>query len=537
MKVKSLLLGAAAGLVTVAASQAADLPTRKAAPVNYVRVCDAYGAGFFYIPGTDTCLRVGGSVLAQTRIQGSSQMYAMAPNAGLGQIIAGTTATAVGAVPTSVYYAGSAYRPAGLGLTRDQVGYDAIGAIELDARTQSPWGTVRSFVRIRSVFGSGVNATTGAYGALLPGGSGFVAGPAKDFTYLDKAFIQFAGITMGRVQSFFDFYTDNFNYESLRGSNQNVWALAYTAAFGGGMSATLSIEDNYSHRGPVASVLPQSNYTFPGFFNFGGAGIAAAQIPNVVANLRIDQPWGSAQIAGAINPVRAVAYAVPTGSGTPAGMPLIVANKIGWAVSGGLKFNLDMLSPGDQLWLQAIYAQGAIGYVSGANMAFVGSPNLTPAYGIGVARTSNAYGWGNATDADCVLTLAGTCELSKALAVTAALKHYWSPTLSSALFGSYYAVNYSQNALTPVTMTGGAGGATPMALGGISNYKEVRIGTNLVWSPVKNFDIGGEIAWIRGITSRPFGLPNDYTLAATGLPTFHGVNDSFYGKIRMVRAF
>src|SRR5947209_18311559 len=66
--VKSLLLGSAAGLLTVAGAQAADLPTRKAAPVAYVRICDAYGAGFFYIPGTDTCLKVGGLALFEARV-------------------------------------------------------------------------------------------------------------------------------------------------------------------------------------------------------------------------------------------------------------------------------------------------------------------------------------------------------------------------------------------------------------------------------------------------------------------------------------
>lgn len=50
--VKSLLLGSAAGLAAVAGAQAADLPVRKAAPVEYVRVCSAYGVGFFYIPST-----------------------------------------------------------------------------------------------------------------------------------------------------------------------------------------------------------------------------------------------------------------------------------------------------------------------------------------------------------------------------------------------------------------------------------------------------------------------------------------------------
>ena len=58
--VKSLLLSSAAGLTAVASAQAADLPFRKAAPVEYVRVCDFTGAGYFYIPGTDTCLKIEG---------------------------------------------------------------------------------------------------------------------------------------------------------------------------------------------------------------------------------------------------------------------------------------------------------------------------------------------------------------------------------------------------------------------------------------------------------------------------------------------
>jgi hypothetical protein len=42
-------------------------PTANAAPVEYVRVCSLYGAGFFYIPGTDTCLNPNnGEVRTQT---------------------------------------------------------------------------------------------------------------------------------------------------------------------------------------------------------------------------------------------------------------------------------------------------------------------------------------------------------------------------------------------------------------------------------------------------------------------------------------
>src|SRR3979409_670629 len=63
--IKSLLLGSAAGLVAVAGAQAADLPV-KAKPVEYVKVCSLYGAGFWYVPGTDTCLKVGSYVRVQT---------------------------------------------------------------------------------------------------------------------------------------------------------------------------------------------------------------------------------------------------------------------------------------------------------------------------------------------------------------------------------------------------------------------------------------------------------------------------------------
>src|SRR5665811_1399522 len=57
--VKSLILGSAAGLVAMSGAQAADLPV-KAKAVEYVRICSLYGAGFYYIPGTDTCIKLGG---------------------------------------------------------------------------------------------------------------------------------------------------------------------------------------------------------------------------------------------------------------------------------------------------------------------------------------------------------------------------------------------------------------------------------------------------------------------------------------------
>ena len=69
--VKSLILGSAAGLIAMSGAQAADLPV-KAKAVEYVRICSLYGAGFFYIPGTDTCIKLGGYLRVDTTFNGGA---------------------------------------------------------------------------------------------------------------------------------------------------------------------------------------------------------------------------------------------------------------------------------------------------------------------------------------------------------------------------------------------------------------------------------------------------------------------------------
>src|SRR6185437_1541203 len=62
---KSILLGSAAGIVAVASAQAADLPTRKAAPVEYVKVCNVGGSTGSTLPSSDTCVKFSGYMTAQ----------------------------------------------------------------------------------------------------------------------------------------------------------------------------------------------------------------------------------------------------------------------------------------------------------------------------------------------------------------------------------------------------------------------------------------------------------------------------------------
>jgi len=67
--IQTLILGTAASLIAFGGAQAADLPV-KAKPVEYVRICNVHGAGFFFIPGTDTCIKLGGYLRADTTING-----------------------------------------------------------------------------------------------------------------------------------------------------------------------------------------------------------------------------------------------------------------------------------------------------------------------------------------------------------------------------------------------------------------------------------------------------------------------------------
>src|ERR1700754_1705674 len=116
--VKSLLLGSAAGLVAVAGAQAADLPV-KAKAVEYVKVCSIYGAGFYYIPGTDTCLKLGGYMRVEYGINASAGSHSPPIN---------------GANGTDT-------RNSNEYTTRTR------GVISVDSRTQTEYGTLRSYLQ------------------------------------------------------------------------------------------------------------------------------------------------------------------------------------------------------------------------------------------------------------------------------------------------------------------------------------------------------------------------------------------------------
>ena len=331
--VKSLLLGSAAGLVAVAGAQAADLPV-KAKPVEYVKICSLYGVGFYYIPGTDMCIKIGGWVRAE---------YGWGVN--------GSSTQTYGANP---YLNNRA---------TNNSWWRVRGYITADARNQTEYGTVRGYIA--------VGISTDDLGA----------GEQQTFN-ANRAFIQWAGFTFGRAASFFDFYAGaavsyfGFYPQSDTGDGGKD-VLAYTAQFGNGLSASIAAElprraqiIGVPGLAAIARAARAANAGSVGSITGGGGptntGYGGFQAPDIVANFRVDQAWGSAQIAAAAHQVtRARITSTPSaeplgyspeGSGHP-------DDKWGWAVSGGLKLNAPMIGAGDYFQTQVNYTQGALKYI------------------------------------------------------------------------------------------------------------------------------------------------------------------------------
>ncbi len=302
---------AAAVLCAAGSAQAADLAKKAPAAANYVKVCDAYGAGFFYIPGTETCLKIFGYA-----------RYTMAVNGPTNAWLENHSAT-------------SSWRRGGNG-----IGSTAKVMLSFDARSSTEYGLLRSVIELQ--------ADNVSYG--LANGTN---------VYLDKAFVQMGGLTAGRAQSFFDFLTvPQFTLSSTNEpvSDVRVNLLAYTFSFGNGISATLSIEDpsTSANSNPATAfaanrrwgyTATEQAHLYAGTDVYGGV-----HLPDLVANVNVTQAWGSAQIAAALH------EDAPSAAG--------VGAKVGWAVQGGVKINLPMIAAGDVIGLQAAYGKGAVGYVA-----------------------------------------------------------------------------------------------------------------------------------------------------------------------------
>jgi hypothetical protein len=287
--------------------------------------------------------------------------------------------------------------------------------------------------------------------------------------------------------------------------------LAYTATFGSGFSATLSVEDQADRRAAIGSTIAS---TTAAPITVGGISATSFQaqpggsrVPEIVGNIRLDQPWGAAQLSAAAHQVDSGLFGASalTTPPTASAFPALTSNSFGF-----------VLSPGDKLWLQAAYEKGAFSYIAGNNLAYsYGSVNQNRFPGSGGTPLDYGDGWNPQINSDCVFTGGGACEQQSGWDITGAYNHYRLPILSSAV-GSYLEVHYPANALN------GFGGAV-----GVSNLKEGRVG----------FDIGAEFMYVHLNQTRPVGLAPNSALTAAGLPAFQSNNNQYEGRLRIQPAF
>jgi hypothetical protein len=378
------------------------------------------------------------------------------------------------------------------------------GYITADARNQTEYGTVRSYIAV----------------GLSGGGAGSAndIGAAPIFS-ANRAFIQFAGFTFGVTQSFYDFYSGpatsffggNINMSSDTGDGGKA-VTAYTAQFGGGLSATLGIEA--PRNAGVVSSTPASAMTAIAASTSSQRGL---QYPDVVANLRIDQAWGGAQIMGAIHDASGQYVGGATNAFPSAG------TATGYALGAGLKLLAPMISAGDYFQAQFNYTVGATSYVNNSSGLF-SKFNGGTGYGFGL-MSDNVYG------------PAGN-NLTSAWGVNAAYEHFWNKSWQTSVYGAYQSISYNNTAngilcANEVAAFGALTGGTCN-----NNFQIWNIGTRTQWNIDSQTAMGLDIVYQK-IQTASSGAT--YTFPTTGSqatgPRTIGDQGSWMGQFRIHRNF
>ena len=511
--VKSLILGSAAGLLAMSGAQAADLPV-KAKAVEYVKICSLYGAGFFYIPGTDTCIKLGGYLRVDTTFNGG--IYdAPAWSGDLGQ--------------------GNRYR--------DYFAARSRMALTIDTRTATEYGVVRTFGQADfqfSTLGSSRNpnvlntslltTTSGTQigGGLVANNAQLLDTPGGGYVAVEMAFIQFAGFTFGKSASAFATpwhgYPGN-NSSFLLGGHDTVTGvnnIQYTAQFGNGVSATIGLDDPtvFSRTSIVNLTVPLSSTGTP-VNTYGGV-----HAPDVVGNIRVDQAWGLFQISAAgheVNPSYNIlnTVAAPAGiqgiaGGAPNNLSEISGHadtKWGGSVMAALQIKNIPTGPGDDFKIDASWAKGMVKNVISTSNA---SPTFTMFGGSGLPGAYQSIGFGTTTDAVYLPVFAGgdgTLHLTEAYGVRGAFNHNWDPYWSTSLFGSYSAVRYDGTAKALICAAYTTARVTAPSADYSCNpdYNVAQVGVVTRWTPVKNLTFSAEVLY--------FNLDQKFTGSAVLTPT------------------
>jgi hypothetical protein len=530
-------------------AQAADLPV-KAKAVEYVRICSLYGAGFFSIPGTDTCIKLGGYLRVDLNIHGgfSGQPFWGGDAAWQDRFV-------------------------------NQYNEYARMALTVDTRTATEYGVVRTFGQLDMNYGN-----IGAGNSINVGSSIDTSGISGQSTttnlaglvYPEYLFIQWAGFTLGKSASAYSTPWHGFpgnNTAFLVGGYDTVVGVnnaQYTWQFGNGVSATIGVDDSSPSAfnrtqifnatlignpgGPSTPAFTVTANPITGFFpaapsgiiptnanisngNLGlygspsslvtvmGTSYAGTYAPDITGNIRVDQAWGLFQFS-------AVAHDNSPGywasANTVNASTLVTGNNLtgievfghpdskwGGAVAAALQIKNIPFGAGDDFKIEGTYGVGATKYILGTAAPLPGYFNLTK----GGPTSAGTIAIGAVTDAvygGWMTPLQAGLQLTKGWGIRGAYNHNWDPYWSSSLFGGFAEIRYNDtaknlwcasyggtfaNGTALPTSFGGAAlasghQATPVPFSGYScdpGFSLAQIGLVTRWTPVKNltFSIEG----------------------------------------------
>lgn len=392
---KNVLLGTAAGILATGAAQAADLPVKKAAAVQYVEVCPVYGSGFYKLPGTDICVRHFGSMKFNIGFQDARSAYYNEDHA---------FGVRAGASNTTGWQ--WTIRPG------------------WDFRSPTEYGTLRTVVQLR------VDQRNGIFENDDPAMTGTMR--VNNLVY--RGYIEWAGFLIGRASSQFVYWDQDDVISAVGGDpTTTLTQLTYTLALGGGTKATLGLEDS----------LAWNAGNGVNFLNHPASGNDATLGPNraydVVATLSTEQAWGSAKVSGALHQIVAAQDSLPGLAGQD-------TFKQAWGYAGlaGVTFKLPMLGPKDQLLLETVWCNGATAYcgVNGGAESNATSFERGGSFLDGLQR--------NDVDAYAVTDTRRSWHYDKTQVWTVGgqLKHYWAPLWRSNLMASYRRIDVPLSAET-----------------------------------------------------------------------------------------
>jgi hypothetical protein len=239
MNIKSLLLGSAAALFAVSGARAADaVVVAEPEPAEYVKICDVYGTGYFYIPGTETCLRIGGYVRYDIGI-GEEEGYS-------------DVADVMGDGTNDTYYKNTRF------------------TLRTWTGSETELGTLKTYTETRFNFGG-----SSTYDNVNKGVS------------LNFAWIQLGGLRIGKDESVFSTfqgYAGNVIDDTLVPYGPfDTNLISYYFDAGNGFSAVVSLEEGAT----ASSGRNQGAWTIDSY------------VPHVVIGAKYTQGWGAISAVGA----------------------------------------------------------------------------------------------------------------------------------------------------------------------------------------------------------------------------------------------